>query len=217
MLRVLDRENTILNRYVSELRDATIQQDRVRFRKNLERIGRIMAYEISRTFDYVPREVCSPLGQTNVMLPTNEIVLATLLRSGLPFHAGFLDMFDQADSSFISAYRKYHKDGSYSIEMDYVSSSSIKRKTLIIIDPLLATGTSSVKAFEALTNEAGLPNEVHFASVVATPTGVDHIIKHLSSRKVTIWTASLDQELTARSYIVPGIGDVGDLSFGDKI
>ena len=217
MLKVLDRENSILNRYVSELRDCTIQQDRVRFRMNLERIGRIMAYEISKTMNYHPETVESPLGQTSVMLPNNQIVLATILRSGLPFHAGFLEMFDQADNSFISAYRKYHKDGSYTIEMDYISSCSLEDKTLIIIDPLLATGASSVNAYEALTSEAGSPKEVHFASVIATPTGVDHIVKHLASRKVTVWTAALDQELTVRSYIVPGIGDVGDLSFGKKI
>lgn len=217
MLKVLDRENSILNRYVSELRDVNIQQDKVRFRTNLERIGRIMAYEISKTMKYSPVTIGTPLGQTNIMLPEDSVVLATILRSGLPFHAGFLEMFDQAESSFISAYRKYHKDGSYSIEMDYISSCSLEGKTLIIIDPLLATGASSVNAFNALTQEAGSPNEVHFASVVATQTGVEHIVKHLAARKVTIWTASLDQELTARSYIVPGIGDVGDLSFGKKI
>lgn len=217
MLKVLDRDSSILNRYVAELRDINIQQDRVRFRMNLERIGRIMAYEISKTLNYSPATVSTPLGECETLLPENQIVLATILRSGLPFHTGFLEMFDQADSSFISAYRKYHKDGSYTIEMDYISSCSIEGKTLIIIDPLLATGTSGVNAYEALTREAGSPNEVHFASVVATPTGVDHIVKHLAARKTTIWTASLDQELTARSYIVPGIGDVGDLAFGKKI
>lgn len=217
MLKVLDKENTILNTFVAELRNVEVQNDRMRFRRNLERIGEIMAYELSKTLKYSKQTVQTPLGECDIMLPEEDIVLATILRSGLPFHQGFLNYFDKADCAFISAYRQYNKDGSYSIELEYVSTPNIDGKVLVIIDPMLATGASTVKAYDAMVEGGGEPKHTHIVSVVASQSGVCEIVKHLTAKSATIWTAALDHELTAKSYIVPGIGDTGDLAYGEKL
>lgn len=216
MIHVLDQENTILNRFIAEIRDSRIQKDRMRFRRNLERLGEVMAYEISKTLFYAPRIVETPLGEAEVMLPNEEIVIATILRAGIPFHQGFLNYFDDASCSFVSAHRKHSKDGSFKIHVEYVSSGELTGKTLILVDPMLATGSSMVLAYEALIERRGRPAKLHIATGIASEEGVEHLKRHLPASDTTIWCASVDEELTVQSYIVPGLGDAGDLAYGEK-
>lgn len=217
MLKVLDKQNSILNSFVAELRDQTIQRDPMRFRRNLERIGEVMAYEISRTLEYRAQTVVTPLGESQIMLSQNKIVLASILRAGIPMHNGFLNYFDGAESAFVSAFRKYSKDGTMKIVMEQVTTPDLDDKILIIIDPMLATGTSIEMAYEALIERGGTPRHTHFAAVVSSTDGVEYVQRHIPSECVTIWTAALDNEMTVKSYIVPGIGDPGDLAFGKKL
>lgn len=217
MLKVLDKQNSILNSFVAELRDQTIQRDPMRFRRNLERIGEVMAYEISRTLEYRAQTVVTPLGESQIMLSQNKIVLASILRAGIPMHNGFLNYFDGAESAFVSAFRKYSKDGTMKIVMEQVTTPDLDDKILIVIDPMLATGTSIEMAYEALIERGGTPRHTHFAAVVSSTDGVEYVQRHIPSESVTIWTAALDNEMTVKSYIVPGIGDTGDLAFGKKL
>lgn len=217
MLKILGTENTILNRFVAELRDHEIQQDSMRFRRNLERIGEIMAYEISKTLNYQVRTVETPLGEIEMSLPTDQVVLATILRAGLPMHAGFLNYFDRSESAFVSAYRHYSKDGSFKVDIESITSPELLGKKLIIIDPMLATGTSIEVAYNNLVQTGGEPDHVHIATVIASQDGVDYVKKHFPSKNTTLWAAAVDEELTVKSYIVPGIGDTGDLAFGEKV
>ncbi len=214
MLFNLATKNSIANRFVAELRDTEIQKDRLRFRRNLERIGEVLAYEISQTLDYKPVEVDTPLGTARVNLPTQRILLATILRAGLPFHHGMLNYFDTADNVFIAAYRKQHKDGSFEIQLDYVSTPSLNGCVLILADPMLATGASINLALKEL-ERFGKPAEVHVATVIASTAGVEAVRRRWP--KVRIWVGAVDEELTAKSYIVPGLGDAGDLAFGEKM
>lgn len=216
MVHILDRENTLLNRFIAEIRDVEIQKDRMRFRRNLERVGEVMAYEISRTLHYTPRTVETPLGEAEVMLPDEHIVLATILRAGIPFHQGFLNYFDDADCSFVSAYRRYSKDGTFNVRVEYLSSGDITDKTLLLVDPMLATGTSLILAYNALIEKKGRPAKLHVATGIASEEGVEYIKKHLPAADTTIWCGSVDAELTVHSYIVPGLGDAGDLAYGAK-
>ncbi len=216
MVRILNKENTLLNRFIAEIRDVRIQQDRMRFRRNLERIGEVMAYEISRTLHYTPRTVETPLGEAEVMLPDEEIVLATILRAGIPFHQGFLNYFDDASCSFVSAYRRYSKDNSFNIRVEYISSGEITGKTLLLVDPMLATGASLVLAYESLVEKHGRPDKLHVAVGIASEEGVEYAKKHLPAAGTTIWCGAVDAELTVHSYIVPGLGDAGDLAYGPK-
>ena len=212
----LEKTDSVFNQYMAELRDATIQQDRMRFRRNLERIGEIMAYEISKSFEYDDEEVTTPLGVKQSRTMREQPVIATILRAGLPFHNGMLSMFDQADSAFIAAYRKYDKNEEDSeIRVEYYSSPDIENRILILCDPLLATGESIVKTLNGLMDDM-MPKEIHIAVAVASQDGLDYVERTMSRLPVTIWVGSVDEELTARAYVVPGIGDVGDLAYGEK-
>ena len=212
----LERTDSVFNQYMAELRDAVIQQDRMRFRRNLERIGEVMAYEISKAFEYDDEEVTTPLGIKQIRTMHEQPVIATILRAGLPFHNGMLSMFDQADSAFIAAYRKYDKNEEDSeIRVEYFSSPDIEDRILILCDPLLATGESIVKTLNGLMEDM-MPEEIHIAVAVASQDGLDYVERTMSRLPITIWVGSIDEELTARAYVVPGIGDVGDLAYGEK-
>lgn len=217
MLHILNQQNTILNKFVAEIRDKAVQKDSMRFRRNLERIGEITAYEISKTLAYERRMVETPLGEAAVEMISDRIVLATILRAGLPFHQGFLNYFDDAQNAFVSAYRKSRKDGSFTVKVEYISCGDLEGKTLLLVDPMLATGSSLVLAYEALCERGGMPAHTHVAAIIASEQGVDYVQKRMPAKTTTIWCAALDEELTSRSYIVPGIGDAGDLAYGEKI
>lgn len=217
MIRILDRENSIMNRFIAQLRDVNIQGDSMRFRRNLERVGEVMAYEISKTLHYSQRTVETPLGEAQIALPDEELVIATILRAGIPFQQGFLNYFDDAHNTFVSAFRKYSKDGSFHIKVEYISSGDLTGKTLLLVDPMLATGASVSQTFEALVDRAGRPRRTIIASVIASEEGLEYAQKHFSARDTDIWCGTVDAELTVKSYIVPGMGDVGDLAYGDKL
>lgn len=217
MIKILNSENTILNRFIAQMRDKEIQRDSMRFRRNMERVGEVMAYEISKTLSYRTRMVETPLGVAAVEELSDKIVVATILRAGLPFHQGFLNYFDDAESGFVSAYRKGRPDGTFIVDVEYVSTSSLTGKTLILVDPMLATGTSLMLVYDALVRRAGEPEHTHFAAVFASEQGVDYVKRHTNPARCTLWCAAVDQELTSKSYIVPGIGDAGDLAYGEKL
>ena len=215
MVHNLSIHNSIVNQFVAELRDVQIQKDRMRFRKNLERLGEIFAYEISKTLPYEEKEVITPLGIAMVPMLKEQPIIGTILRAGLPLHYGLLNYLDQADNSFISAYRRHHKDGSFDIKLEYVGSPALHDRELILCDPMLATGSSIVLTYKALL-EKGTPRHTHIVCALASTLGVEYVKRNLPSN-ITIWAAAIDEELTAQSYIVPGLGDAGDLAFGSKI
>lgn len=208
-------QNSIINQFMSELRDKGIQQDRLRFRRNLERIGEIMAYEISRTLNYTTREVVTPLGTKAMSLPADPVVLATILRAGLGFHQGFLSYFDQAENAFISAYRQYSNETDFDIHVEYIASPSLQDKVMILADPMLATGKSMELCYKALCASKGTPAVTHVASVIASTQAIEYIKQHLPENTV-LWLAAVDDTLNAHGYIVPGLGDAGDLAYGEK-
>ncbi len=214
MVNLLSQQHSIVNRFIGEIRDAVIQKDRMRFRRNLERIGEIAAYEISKKLNYTASEVVTPLGIANVMLPSEEPVLATILRAGLPLHQGLLNYFDASDNAFISAYRRHHKDGSFDIRLEYVSSPELTNRLIILSDPMLATGQSMVMTYKAIV-EKGRPQHTHIVCALASAQGIEYVKKNLP-QDVTLWVGAIDEELTAQSYIVPGLGDAGDLAYGEK-
>jgi uracil phosphoribosyltransferase len=213
-LHILDAQPSVLNHFLAEIREVGTQEDRQRFRRNMERIGEIMAYEISKTLNYEEGEVETPLGQAPVARTPDRIVLATVLRAGLPLHQGLLNYFDKAENAFISAYRKHHKDGSFEIELEYVSCPRLEDTVLILADPMLATGSSMVLAARTLT-DYGQPRAIHLVAAIGARLGVDYVLRKLP--QAHLWLGSLDEELTAKSYIVPGLGDAGDLSYGQKL
>lgn len=217
MLHTLSLENTVLSKFVAEIRDKRIQQDSMRFRRNLERIGEITAYEISKTLEYVPRTVETPLGEAVVAQIADHIVVATILRAGLPFHRGFMNYFDDAESAFVAAYRKSTKDGKFKVKVEYISCGDLEGKLLLLVDPMLATGSSLVLAYNALCEKGGEPRHTHVASIIASEQGIDYVEQNLPRQSTTLWTSAVDAELTSRMYIVPGIGDAGDLAFGAKL
>jgi uracil phosphoribosyltransferase len=214
MLNILGNQNSIVNQYISELRDVEIQKDRLRFRKNLERLGEIFAYEISKHLPYTLREVTTPLGIATVPVLKEQPIIGTILRAGIPFHQGLLNIFDNADNAFISAYRKHHKDGSFDIKLEYVSTPRLDNRVLILSDPMLATGSSIVTTYKTLL-ERGTPFQTHIVAALASSEGVTYVRSHLSA-DVTLWVGAVDEELTAQAYIVPGLGDAGDLAYGGK-
>ncbi len=214
MITNLSLQPSIVNRFLAELRDIDIQQDRMRFRLNVERIGMIMAHEISKSLDFEPLEIETQLGVATMMIPSQQVVIATILRAGLPFHQGMLQVFDSAESAFIAAYRREHPDGSMEIQLDYVSSTDLEDKILIICDPMLATGSSINVAIQHLVR-FGKPEAIHVAAVIASAQGVEAV--QAANPLVHIWVGAIDDELTAKSYIVPGLGDAGDLAFGEKL
>ena len=216
-LHILSQQNTVLNKFIAEIRDKSIQRDSMRFRRNMERIGEVTAYEISRTLNYSPRVVETPLGEATVQTIDDWLVIATILRAGLPYHQGFLNYFDDAQNAFVSAYRKSTKDGKFTVKVEYISCGSLEGKTLLLVDPMLATGSSLVLAYNALCERGGEPLHTHVAAVIASEQGIDYVEKNMPRQTTTIWAAAVDEELTSRSYIVPGIGDAGDLAYGEKI
>ena len=217
MVKILDKQNTILNKFIAQMRDKNIQRDPMRFRRNMERVAEIMAYEISKDLNYKTRMVETPLGVAAVEDISDKVVIATILRAGLPFHQGFLNYFDDAENGFVSAYRKSRPDGSFIVDVEYVSTSALSGKTLILVDPMLATGTSLMLVYDALIRRAGEPEHTHFVAAFASEQGVDYVLKHTNPAKSTLWCATVDPELTSKSYIVPGIGDAGDLAYGEKL
>ncbi|MFI3318299.1 MAG: uracil phosphoribosyltransferase [Rikenellaceae bacterium] len=217
MAHIISQENSIFSRFIAEIRDKEIQIDPLRFRRNLERIGEVMAYEISKTLKYSPQQVETPLGVAECAELENPVVLATIMRAGVPYHNGFLNYFDRASCTFISAYRKTHKDNSFEIKLEYISSGNIEDKTLILVDPMLATGSSLVLAYNALLERCGKPLHTHIATAIASEQGVDYVKKNIAADQITIWAGVVDEELTSKSYIVPGIGDAGDLAYGKKM
>ncbi|TWI81240.1 uracil phosphoribosyltransferase [Lacibacter cauensis] len=210
----LSEQHSLVSNWVGELRSTDIQTDRMRFRRNLERIGEIAAYEISKQLEWEEKEITTPLGTAPTKMLKAQPVLATILRAGLPLHQGLLNYFDRADNAFISAYRKHHRDGSFEISLDYVSCPSLENRVVIIADPMLATGSSLVKTVQYLRDE-GLPSEIHIVCAIACTVGIEYVLR--SEPKVTIWCGAIDDELTAKGYIVPGLGDAGDLAYGAKV
>ncbi len=210
----LSDQHSLVSNWVSELRNVEVQNDRMRFRRNLERIGEIAAYEISKTLAWEEVEITTPLGTAPSKVLKQQPVLATILRAGLPMHQGMLNYFDRADNAFISAYRKHHRDGSFEISLDYVSCPSLENRVIIVSDPMLATGSSLVKTVQYLRDE-GMPSEIHIVCAIACTVGIEYV--HRNEPKVKIWCGDIDDELTAKGYIVPGLGDAGDLAFGTKV
>ena len=214
----LSKTNSIINQYMAEIRDAEYQKNRLLFRNNIMRVGEYEAFEISKSLHYEEKDIATPLGISKVNVPTDKIVLATIFRAGLPFHRGFLNVFDHAGNAFVSAYREY-KDAAHhevGIHVEYLATPSIDEKTLIIADPMLATGGSMELGYKAFITK-GTPKRIHVACVIATPEGIDHIKATLPEEKTTIWCAAIDPGMNEHKYIVPGFGDAGDLCYGDKL
>ncbi|MFC0517983.1 uracil phosphoribosyltransferase [Mucilaginibacter angelicae] len=213
MIFVLNKTDTIANQFLAELRDAVIQQDKARFRRNQERLGAILAYELSKSLHYETREVQTPLGTASVNMPADEPVLGIILRAGLPFHNGFMQIFDQSPSVFVTAYRKVKRNGSFLIQVDHISTPNLDDKIFILCDTMLATGQSIVVVCKELMAQYNI-KELHIAAVIASTEGVAHVRANLPKAK--LWLCAVDDEMTSKSYIVPGLGDAGDLAFGEK-
>ncbi len=210
----LSQQDSLVSEWVGELRDVEVQQNRMRFRRNLERIGEVAAIEISRELNFEEKEIQTPLGISANRVLSAQPVLATILRAGLPLHQGLLNYFDKADNAFISAYRKHKRDGSFEISLDYVSCPDLENRVLIISDPMLATGSSMVKTIQYLREE-GRPSKIHIVTAIACTVGIEFVKR--SEPHCKIWCGAIDDELTAKGYIVPGLGDAGDLAFGNKV
>lgn len=210
----LSKEHSLVSNWIAEIRDTEIQKDRMRFRRNLERIGEIAAYEISKRLPYKEVETTTPMGIAVSRVLDEQPVLATILRAGLPLHQGLLNYFDKADNAFVSAYRKHDKDGSFEISLDYFSSPEIDNRIVIISDPMLATGASLVKTIQYIQEE-GEPKHIHIVAAIACSVGIEYVRRNIPL--ATIWCGDIDDELTAKGYIVPGLGDAGDLAFGTKM
>lgn len=210
-----DKHPSVVSRYMMELRSLDIQSDMMRFRRNLERIGEVMAYEISRRFRYHTVEVETPLATARCLEPDETIVLGTIFRAGLPFHQGFLNMLDHSENAFVSAYRKYREKDDFDIFIEYIASPNLDGKTLILVDPMLATGASMELSYRALLTK-GTPAHVHVASVIASQTAIDYVKSHFPDDCTTVWVGAVDPDINAHKYIVPGLGDAGDLAYGIK-
>lgn len=210
--------NSIINQYMAEVRDARYQKNRLLFRNNIQRIGELEAYEISKTLDYHAKDVVTPLGTAHINLPEDDIVVATIFRAGLPFHTGFLRVFDRAGNAFVSAYRKYKDKEHHDVEVhvEYLATPNLNEKTLMIVDPMLATGISMELGYQALLTK-GTPKRVHVACVIAVPEGIEKIKSVFPEERTTIWCAAIDPGMNEHKYIVPGFGDAGDLCFGGKV
>lgn len=209
-------QNTIANKFISQLRDVTIQKDSMRFRRNIERIGEILGYELSKTLAYEPLEIQSPLGIATINQPSDELVICSILRAGIPLHMGLLNYFDQAQNSFISAYRHHpNQDENFEIKVEYIASPNIDGKILVLADPMLATGQSFVNVYNAIM-KVGTPKEIHIVSVIAAQEGIDYLATELPEN-TKMWVGTIDPNLDKYGYIVPGLGDAGDLCFGEKM
>ena len=210
-------QQSIINQYMAELRDKNYQRNRLLFRNNIERVGEMMAYELSKTLEYKPKTVTTPLGTLDISLPKDDVLIATVLRAGLPFHTGFLRVFDRAENGFVSAYRMYtnREHTEVGVHTEYMASPAVKGKTLVIVDPMLATGGSMAASIEALL-KTGKPKKIHIACVIATPEGID-VVREALPDDATIWCAAIDPGMNEHKYIVPGFGDCGDLCYGEKL
>lgn len=210
------QNNSILNKFLSEIRDINIQKDRMRFRRNIERIGEILAYELSKELSYTKKEIKTPLGTKSIYLPPKDLVLCSILRAGLPLHNGVLNFFDDADNAFISAYRHHPKNTEeFEIVVEYFASPTIDGKTIVLIDPMLATGRSLVEVYQAIL-KYGTPKEIHIIATIGSKAGVDYV-KNNFPKNAHLWIADIDEQLNAKGYIIPGLGDAGDLAFGTKM
>jgi uracil phosphoribosyltransferase len=214
MANIISNNNSVFNHFLAEIRDLSVQQDSMRFRRNMERIGEVIAYELSKQLNYATSSVTTPLGEAEVGLVADQLVIGTILRAGLPLHQGVLNYFDKAQNAFVSAYRKHHKDNTFEIAVEYLSSPDLDGKVLILTDPMLATGSSMVLAFKALLKK-GAPKHVHIVSAIASREGLAYVEKNMPEN-TTVWVGAVDDELTVQSYIVPGLGDAGDLAYGVK-
>ncbi|MBC8510468.1 MAG: uracil phosphoribosyltransferase [Cryomorphaceae bacterium] len=212
----LGKQNSIFNHFIREIRDVNIQKDAMRFRRNIERIGEIFAYEISKKMTYENNDITTPLGISSESLMIEKPVLATILRAGLPLHQGLLNYFDSSENCFISAFRKHNRGGDFEIKIEYMSSPDLEGKTVILCDPMMASGSSMVLAMEALLSK-GKPKHIHVVVTIASSEGIQYFKENLPFRNCTLWLGAEDKEMTAQSYIVPGLGDAGDLAFGEKI
>lgn len=216
MIHILGKNSSLLKQFILEVRDAEIQLDSMRFRRNMERLGEIFAYEISKTLQWKEAEAVTPLGIAHCQTLVSQPVIATIMRAGLPMHLGLLNYFDRAENAFVSAYRKHHKTGRFDIQIEYISCPNLDGKELIISDPMLATGASMVLGYKELM-QRGKPSHTHFVSVLASAQGIEYMKRHLPMGEYTLWVGEVDDELTAKAYIVPGLGDAGDLAFGAKL
>jgi uracil phosphoribosyltransferase len=214
LMFILNQQHSIANQFLLELRDRSIQQDRMRFRKNMERLGEILAYEVSKALPFLPKETTTPLGKLSIAVLEEQPLLITILRAGLPFFQGFINFFDQANCGFIGAFRQEEK-ATVTIKLEYVATTTVSDKTVILIDPMLATGRSLLDSVEAIL-KSGKPQHLHIVSLVAAPEGIDYLEKNLKI-PFTLWTCAVDEKLNHHYYIVPGLGDAGDLSYGMKI
>lgn len=212
----LGKENSVLNTFIAEIRDVDIQKDSMRFRRNLERIGEVFAYEISKILNYTPEEITTPLGLATCNTISDKIVIASVMRAGLPLHNGLLNYFDKAQNAFVAAYRKYGKDNKFEIHLEYANAPSIEGKVLLLSDTMIATGSSLVLSYKKLC-EYETPIHTHIVCPIASSEGVDYLSKHLPHKHTTFWVGAIDEELTIKSYIVPGLGDAGDLAYGSKL
>ncbi|OFY39216.1 MAG: uracil phosphoribosyltransferase [Bacteroidetes bacterium GWF2_40_14] len=212
----LGEKNSVLNNFIAEIRDHVIQKDSMRFRNNLERIGQVFAYEISKVLEYSEKNVQTPLGIATCRTSNEDILIASIMRAGLPVHNGILNYFDKAQNAFIAAYRKYGKDNKFTIQIEYASSPSVENKVLILADTMLATGSSVVLAYNKICDNAK-PKETHLVCPIASVDGIEYLSKHLPHKNTTLWVGAIDEELTIKSYIVPGLGDAGDLAYGVKL
>lgn len=213
MVYNLSVQNSLVSHWISEIRDIEVQRDRLRFRKNMERIGEVAAYEISKTLSFGAKTIQTPLGESTCQTLMVQPIIATILRAGLPLHQGLLNYFDQSDCAFVAAYRKHHRDGTFEIEQNYVTCPILADQVLIVADPMLATGASLALALETLL-QYGHPRDIHVVATLACTIGIEHIIRRFP--EATIWAGDIDDELTARGFIVPGLGDAGDLAYGNK-
>ena len=216
MVHNLANQQSILNQFITEIRDIEIQKDSMRFRKNLERMGEIFAYEISKTLDYDIVETTTQLGIADSKVLASQPVIATILRAGLPLHLGILNVFDKAQNGFISAFRRHHKNNTFDIALEYVASPDVEDKIVILCDPMLASGRSMVLTYKALLQK-GLPAHTHIVTAIASAQGIDYLKANMPTSNYTLWCGAIDEELTAHAYIVPGLGDAGDLAFGEKL
>jgi uracil phosphoribosyltransferase len=216
MIHNLGQHHSILNHFIAELRDVEVQKDSMRFRKNLERIGEIFAYEISKTLTYADTQTTTSLGIADTKVLVESPVIATILRAGLPLHTGLLNFFDKGENAFISAYRKHHKNNTFEIALEYIACPELTNKTVILCDPMLASGSSMVLTYKSMITK-GTPRHTHIVTAIASSQGLDHLKAHMPNNNYTVWCAAIDEELTAQSFIVPGLGDAGDLAFGDKL
>ena len=216
MIQNIGKGNSIFNQFISEIRDVNIQKDPLRFRRNLERMGEIFAYEISKHLSFTNIETQTPLGIAEMSVPTEQPVLATILRAGLPLHQGLLNYFDKGENCFISSYRKHGEGEEFHIEFEYIASPKLDDKVVILSDPMLATGSSMEVGYQALL-EKGEPKHVHLVAVIASQAGVDYVLNNLPQDKITLWVGAIDDTLNSKSYIIPGLGDAGDLAFGQKV